>query len=120
MPSSPNVFQKFSVEGTFGIAAIGLTLLWLVTYALTQFGVIGSSLRLGMPLTVLAIFIAVVSAFKLATGQFEFRQSILTVAVIAAILIAAIYLFPKILPDLFSVGSLQIQGQVQSIIGGLG
>ena len=111
-------FSGFT-ENIFKTAAIGLGIVWLVTTVLQQFDVIQSEIKVGLGVTILAIGLGLMAAYMLIIKK-EFRlekMDYVSLVLALAVVVGAVYFLPKLLPDLYSIGVLQVQAGVQSIFG---
>ena len=109
-------------ENLFKVGAIGLALVWMVTYLLNKFGVITAEFKPGGGITLLAIALGLVVAYMfLVKRSAELtKDDILPLVLTGALVVGAVYFLPKLMPEMYSIGAVQIQGLVQSVVGGLG
>ncbi len=115
-------FGNFT-ENLFKVGAIGLALVWIVTYVLTQLDVIKADFKPGGGITLLAIALGLITAYTFIVKRglgFNLKEDIIPIVLIGALVVGAVYFLPKLLPEMYSIGTVQIQGLVQSIVGGLG
>ena len=107
-------------ENIFKVSAMGIAILWVVTYALKQFGVISAAIKPGLGITLLAIALGLMAAYMIIVKkQFKLdgKEDILPLAITIAVVVGAVYFLPKLLPQIYSIGAIQLQGAVQSIMG---
>ncbi|MBI4029306.1 MAG: hypothetical protein HY376_02990 [Candidatus Blackburnbacteria bacterium] len=121
--SSGGIFSGFSIEGTFKLVALGFLIFWVGSLAAKQLGLISSTVKVGGGITAFAIFLAIIAAFMFINRSIGFAFSfptLIPLLIAAAIIVAALVYFPKLFPNLYSIGSIQLKTGLQSIIGGLG
>ena len=110
-------------ENIFKVGAIGLAIIWITTYLLRQLGVITAEFKPGGGITLLAIALGLVVAYaifvKKGTG-FDLKEDLIPLVLTGALVVGAVYFLPKLMPEMYSIGTVQIQGLVQSVVGGLG
>ena len=110
-------------ENVFKTAAMGLAILWVVTYALKQFGVITAVIKPGLGITLLAIALGLMAAYMIIVKKqfkLDLKDDALPLIITVAVVVGAVYFLPQLLPNLYSIGTFQIQGAIQSIVGVLG
>lgn len=114
-------FGNFT-ENLFKVGAVGLAMVWIVTYLLNKLNIIEANFKPGGGITLLAIALGLIVAYMfLVKRSAELtKDDILPLVFTAALVVGAVYFLPRLLPDLYSIGTVQIQGLVQSIAGGLG
>mgnify|MGYP001578001406 FL=1 len=113
-------FENFT-ENLFKVGAIGLVIIWAITYLLRKFEVIKFDFKPGLGITLLAIALGLMAAYMVIVKKgfkLELKDDLLPLVLTIAIVVGAIYFLPMLLPDLYSIGAVQIHGVVQSIVGG--